>query len=216
VRHNKLPRPKPLTPQQEKFCGSYVLEGNGKSAAIEAGYAPKYARQQAYKLLQQPHIACRVEELQAVLRDEHKATAENVVERYRRMSMFDPLRLLVRDEETGHYRSKRPDELTEEERGMIADVTVKTTRDEATGEIVQTFSYKPVNAKDALDSLARTFGMFRDKVEHEHSHKVQALFEFVARAPEKSETVAMLDKRHGRGRTIEGEARVVQPEPADR
>ena len=93
---------------------------------------------------------------------------------------------------------------------MIADVTVKTIRDEATGEVVQTFSYKPVNAKDALDSLARTFGMFRDKVEHEHHHKVQALFEFVARNPERSETVAILDKRHKRGHTIDGQAKKIK------
>ena len=202
---------KALTPRQETFCTVYVLEGNGQNAVIKAGYAPRYARQQAYKLLQQPHIACRVEELRAELRDEHKATADNVVERYRRMAMFDPVRLLAQDEDTGQYRFKRPDELTEEERGMVADVVVKTTRDEATGEIVQTFSYKPFNAKDALDSLARTFGMFRDKVEHEHSHRVRALFEFVAKSPERSETVAMLDKKHGRGVTVEGKATEVEP-----
>ena len=214
MRQNELSKLKSLTPQQETFCASYVVDGNGNNAAIKAGYAPKSARQQAYKLLQQPHIACRVEELRADLRDKHSATADNVVERFRRMSMFDPLRLLVQDEETGQYRSKRPDELTEEEKGMVADVVLKTTRDKATGEITQTFSYKPFNAKDALDSLARTFGMFRDKVEHEHSHKINALFEFVARNPERSETVAMLDKRYGRDKTvINGTAKTVSKEP---
>ena len=210
---HKLTKLKPLTPQQETFCASYVIEGNGRNAAVKAGYAHKFARQQGYKLLQQPHVAYRVEELRAGLRNKHKATAENVVERYRKMAMFDPISLFVQDEETGRYRAKHPNELTEEERGMIADVAVKTTRDEATGEIVQTFSYKNFNAKDALDSLARTFGMFRDKVEHEHSHRIEALFEFVARHPERSETVAMLDDRYGRKNTVvNGTAKTVSKE----
>ena len=40
---------------------------------------------------------------------------------------------------------------------------------------------------------------------------MRALFEFVAKSPERSETVAMLDKKHGRGVTVEGEATEVEP-----
>ena len=54
---------KTLTPRQETFCTVYVLDGNAKSVATEAGYASKYAAQQAYKLLQQPRVARRIEQL---------------------------------------------------------------------------------------------------------------------------------------------------------
>jgi hypothetical protein len=94
---------------------------------------------------------------------------------------------------------------------MIADVSIRTsTHTLPDGSEVQRqqFSYKLVNVKDSLDSLSRTFGMFRDKIEHEHTHKISQLFQFVAANPENSETVAMLDKKHGRS-VIEGRAQRV-------
>ncbi len=94
---------------------------------------------------------------------------------------------------------------------MVQDETLRTVTDQNTGEKEQVFDYKLVNKKDCLDALARTQGMFRDRVEHEHRHRVRALFEFVAKSPERSETVAMLDKKHGRGVTVEGEATAVEP-----
>ena len=200
---------KVLTPRQETFCSVYVVDGNAKSAAIEAGYAPKYAAQQAYKLLTNGRVAARIEELRAELRDRHSATADNIIERYRQMAMGDPVSLVVVDEATGLNRFKRPDELTPDERGMIADVTIRTTTrtDPATGEQHehQQYAYKLVNTKDTLDSLSRTFGMFRDRVEHEHHHKITQLFEFVAANPENSETVAMLDAKYKAGTVIDGE-----------
>jgi len=41
--------------------------------------------------------------------------------------------------------------------------------------------------------------------------KVRALIGFSAKFPERSETVAMLDKRHGRGVTVEGDVTEVEP-----
>lgn len=124
--------------------------------------------------------------------------------------MGDPVSLVVVDSETGLSRFKRPDELTDDERGMIADVSIRTytVRDPATGEEMerQQFSYKLVNKKDALDSLSRTSGIFRDGVEHEHHHNITQLFKFVAANPENSETVAMLDKKYRKGMTINGQA----------
>lgn len=192
---------KVLTPRQETFCSVYVVDGNAKSAATEAGYAPKYAAQQAYKLLTNGRVAARIEELRADLRNRHSATADNIVDRYRKMAMGDPVSLVVVDADTGLSRFKSPDELTDDERGMIADVSIRTTkRTDADGveRTHQQYTYKLVNTKDALDSLSRTFGMFRDRVEHEHHHKITQLFEFVAANPENSETVAMLDKRYKR------------------
>ena len=211
MRQNQLPSLKPLTPQQEKFCASYAVEGNGQNAAIQAGYAPKYARQQGYKILKNGRVASRIEELRAELRDRHSATADNIVERYRKMAMGDPLSLVVADGDTGLSRFKTPDELTDDERGMIADVSIRTTTHtlpDGTEVQRQQYAYKLVNVKDSLDSLSRTFGLFRDRIEHEHHHKITQLFEFVAANPENSETVAMLDAKY-KGRTarslIEGE-----------
>lgn len=45
-----------LTHQQQRFVDEYLLDLHGKHAAIRAGYAPKAASQQAYDLLNRPHI----------------------------------------------------------------------------------------------------------------------------------------------------------------
>ena len=51
--------PTDLTEQQRRFC-EYLLFNEGRTthqdAAISAGYAPKHARQEAYRLMQNPKI----------------------------------------------------------------------------------------------------------------------------------------------------------------
>jgi phage terminase small subunit len=196
-----------LTLKQGRFVNLVVLDGNASKAARDAGFAKRSAGTTAAKLLKNGRVAARIEELRAELRDRHSATADNIVERYRKMAMGDPVSLVVVDTETGLHRFKTPDELTDDERGMIADVSIRTRTVEDEQGVKRThqqFSYKLVNVKDSLDSLSRTFGMFRDKVEHEHHHKITQLFEFVAANPANSETVAMLDAKHRKGSTIDG------------
>ena len=224
------PRLKPLTAKEARFALLYVFDphtkGNATQSAIKAGYSVKSANTTGPRTLKKPHIALRVEGHTAELAESSKASADNIIERYRLIAMSDAVELLVFDpDETyvdgegvervrvGRWRFKTPDELTPGQRAMVADVTLHNKLDRATGEVIaQAFRYKTHNVKDSLDSLARTQGMFRDRVEHEHSHRVRALFEFVAKVPERSETVAMLDAKHGRGTTIEGEATEIPTE----
>ncbi|MEN2425945.1 terminase small subunit [Chromobacterium vaccinii] len=49
-----------LTPLQEAFWRRYTVHFNATQAAIEAGYSPKTAKQQASQLLQHPAIAHRL------------------------------------------------------------------------------------------------------------------------------------------------------------
>jgi len=54
-----------LNPKQEQFCLEYLIDLNGKQAAIRAGYSPKTAESQASTLLRNPKVASRVQELKA-------------------------------------------------------------------------------------------------------------------------------------------------------
>ncbi len=216
----KSPRLQELTAKEARFALLYVFDphtkGNATQSAIKAGYSIKSANTTGPRTLKKPHVALRVEGHAAELAESSKATAANIIERYRLIAMSDAVELLVYDPEPELWRFKTPDELTPAQRAMVADVTLHNKLDRATGEVIaQAFRYKTHNIKDSLDSLARTQGMFRDRVEHEHSHRVRALFEFVAKAPEKSETVAMLDAKHGRGDTIEGEATEIPTDPTE-
>ena len=56
-----------LTGRQERFCQNYVLSANAAMAAHEAGYAPRSARKQGYRLLTTGRIGVRIGEIQTHL-----------------------------------------------------------------------------------------------------------------------------------------------------
>jgi len=59
--------PKPaygLTFRQERFCHFYLRCANAAEAAVEAGYAERSARNQAYRLLHTRRIRARLTDLQ--------------------------------------------------------------------------------------------------------------------------------------------------------
>lgn len=47
---------KPLRSRHEAFCRHFVLGGNATYAAIDAGYARKWANNQGYRLMRQPGL----------------------------------------------------------------------------------------------------------------------------------------------------------------
>jgi len=60
----------PLTPRQERFCQSFVLNPNAAGAARDAGYAPRTAKHQGSRLLKKPAIAARIQDIQWALADD--------------------------------------------------------------------------------------------------------------------------------------------------
>jgi phage terminase small subunit len=179
-----------LSARHRAFADAFLRDNQAKSAAIAAGFSPKSAAVTGHYLL-------RREDIQAYLRDSAEkvalgagATPDELTERYRDIADVTPLDFLI--EEGGEMRFKRPSELTAEQRYAVADLKVKTYKDRATGELRQSFEYRFEDRSRARDSLARIAGMFRDRVEVEHSGQMQALFQFVASNPQTSETSARL------------------------
>jgi len=61
---NRSPaRRRMLSERQENFCQAYIVAGNATRAAINAGYAPETARQQASRLLTKVYILERIADL---------------------------------------------------------------------------------------------------------------------------------------------------------
>ncbi|NQU59925.1 MAG: terminase small subunit [Rhodospirillales bacterium] len=58
---------KPLRSRHEAFCQHFVLRGNATDAAIQAGYTPRSASNQGYRLQRQPRIRARIAEIQGGL-----------------------------------------------------------------------------------------------------------------------------------------------------
>lgn len=68
-----------ISPKQETFCQEYIKDLNGSAAAIRAGYSRRGARRSASRMLTQPHIRARVEELKAQRAEATKMDAEYVL-----------------------------------------------------------------------------------------------------------------------------------------
>ena len=96
-----------ITPKQEMFCLEYLKDGNGRQAAIRAGYSAKSAQEQSSKLLSKDKV-------KAYLRDKMNdaivsaaVTTEWVVERARQVVLKSSQAIPVLDSEgnpTGEYK----------------------------------------------------------------------------------------------------------------
>ncbi len=72
---------KPRTPKQARFVEEYLIDLNGKQAAIRAGIAEKNAEVQASKWLSNPKVAEEVDRLKAERSQETKIDAAWVLKR---------------------------------------------------------------------------------------------------------------------------------------
>ena len=188
---DELPELAALTPKQAAFCREYVVDSNGTQAAIRAGYSRGGASSQASGLLRNPKVAAALEAVQGKLRAGHSYAMDQLVEKYQRMAFVDPTSFLVRDDATQRLRYLAPDELSPDQRALVSRVRCHV--DKKTG--LERFSYEFHNQKDAMDSLARVFGMFRDRTVHEIDG-LDELFEFVAASAVTSNTIQRLRQRN--------------------
>jgi phage terminase small subunit len=68
-----------LTPKQERFCQEYIIDLNGKQAAIRAGYSPQTAEVQGSVLLRNLKVKNRVQVLQSKVANKLEVTALSVM-----------------------------------------------------------------------------------------------------------------------------------------
>src|SRR4051794_17902724 len=78
-----------LTPKQERFVAEYLIDLNGKQAAIRAGYKPSNAESTASTLLSDPKVSQAVSAGKAKQLDEAGLSAARVLEELRRLAFVD-------------------------------------------------------------------------------------------------------------------------------
>lgn len=86
-----------LTPRQLHFCRHYVVELNGKKAAIAAGFAEKSASQEASRLLRSVKIKAEIAKLQLKTINRVALSAATVLEEVRRLMTLDPIHMYGED-----------------------------------------------------------------------------------------------------------------------
>ncbi len=146
-----------LPKKQQRFVQQYLLDPNGKQAAIRAKYSERSAEVQASQLLRNPKVFAVVEAGQKRLAELVKVQQYEIVRELRKIAFSN----------MGAYLSWGPDgvkltdseELTPEQAACVAEVSEQIT--ESSGHV----KFKLHNKIDALNSLAKHLGMFPSKVE---------------------------------------------------
>lgn len=153
------------TPKHAKFVAEYLVDLNGRAAAIRAGYSPRNphaAEVQAARLLARPDIAAAVAAGKAKQLAALDITAEKVLREIARLS-FSDLRTLF--DQDGNLKSIHT--LNADEAACIASLeVVKKNLTAGDGQMDTVIKLKVWDKTRSLEMLAKHFALLTEKVEH--------------------------------------------------
>lgn len=143
-----------LTPKQERFCREYIIDLNGRQAAIRAGYSENSAAEIASENLIKPNIATRIQELNIDRQNATGITANRVIEELARIAFSDIRNVLTVDNALADVK-----QLDDDISSAIA--SIKVTEDKSMGEVIgETKEVKLWDKLRALDALGKHFGIY--------------------------------------------------------
>lgn len=166
----KKPGRKPrIGPRDLQVLNAYMTNGYVKAKAMLAGgFSPSTPPGQVFnKPLVKAELQRRLDELHNTLQEKYNIDKEWIEHQYARMVVAG--RILAKFKKIGEDGAPYWDftEATEEELSLFDGMTVETYK-EGRGESAREVKKVKIDLPDrkgALDSLARTHGLFQDKVE---------------------------------------------------
>jgi len=139
-----------MTPRQRRFVDEYLIDLDGKHAAIRAGYAPSDAKDRAHRFLKRPEIVDAVAAAMAERSRRTGITPERVLEELARIAFVDWRRLAEWGPDDTVVRDVR--ELSPADCASVASVSV----DDGWENRVAITTH---DKRRALDTLARILGV---------------------------------------------------------
>jgi phage terminase small subunit len=153
-----------LTERQRRFVEEYLVDLNGKEAAMRAGYAPGSAKKSAWNNFAKPAIAAAIAERQGERLEAIAMRAEEVI---RELSAIARANIL------DHLRpgsDGRPIvEIDADAAAGLCEVTVEHFT-EGSGEEQRSGRRIRIRMQDklsALDRLAKHYGLYCERISHE-------------------------------------------------
>ena len=134
-----------LTPKQMRFVDEWLIDFNGKQAAIRAGYSAKTAEVTAAKLLRNVKVQAEISRRQKDLQKRTEVSQDRVVKELARIAFVDASVVCVTDF----------DKLTDDQRAAIQGIKPTNFG----------WEIKLCDKIKALELLGRHIGMFTDKLE---------------------------------------------------
>jgi phage terminase small subunit len=155
-----------LTLRERLFVESYLIDLNGKAAAIRAGlgHNPKSAVEIASRFKKRAHVAAAISALMA---ERNGVTAVSVVDEIGKIAFakFSDFARVV----DGTLVVTDTAQLTEEQQACIAEIS------ETIGEHGRTIRIKLHPKLDALDKLAKVLSLYKERSEVAHHHEVEVV-----------------------------------------
>lgn len=148
-----------ISEKRKRFCHEYVVDFNGKRAAIRTGYSAKSATTQACLILSDPRVQEYLKKLTAKQEAKLKVTAERVIDELGRLAFSDIGAYYKRDE-AGNVILRELDELTVEQRAAVVEHDVEK-------KILKLASKDP-----SLDKLGKHFKLFSELNDQVHTFTI--------------------------------------------
>lgn len=158
-----------LRPKHQRFVSEYVIDHNGKQAAIRAGYKPSAAERTACVLLADDKVSQAVAVAEAALLARNALTADRVLEELRRLAFADARGFWDDD---GNLKPMK--DLSPEQGSVLAgfEAVIKNAK-AGDGQTDTVHKIKLWDKTRALETLAKHFGLTREI--HEHHFNLEDL-----------------------------------------
>jgi phage terminase small subunit len=168
-----------MTPKQQRFVDEYLIDLNGKQAAIRCGYAEGSAEVQASRLLSNAKVAVAVEKAMSERSERTKITADHVLTELAKIGFSDIRRAIKWFSQTNVAQ-------VDEVEGEIEDGSIRFAVanqvelvssddiDDDTAKAISEISMsdrgglkvKFHDKRAALVDIGKHLGMFKERVEH--------------------------------------------------
>lgn len=157
-----------LTDKQRAFCHEYIIDFNGKQAAIRAGYAKGSAEVTASKLLRNAKVSAYLQECIDRRAERTEITADRVLQEFGRIGFSD-----VRNYFDADGVPIPIHELDNDSAAALVSAKVLSRRhiDDEDGEpstILATIEIKLADKLKALHDIGQHLGMFKQEIELTH------------------------------------------------
>lgn len=141
-----------LNDKQRTFVEEYMIDFNGKQAAIRAGYSPKCAEVTASKLLSKAKVHAYKEKLMAEASKRTGVSVDRVVRELARLAFINPTKAINFD--TVELQEGAHDD------DLAAVASIRVKRIITDDNEIEEREIKLFDKQKALDSLGKYLGMY--------------------------------------------------------
>ena len=138
-----------LTSRQRRFVHEYIIDCNGRQAAIRAGYSKRCAAERASMLLNKPNVASAIEAHRLRLLARTDITAERTLRELAAVAYFDPAKLY------SNGRLLPVEDMPEDARRALAGLEEEVTESGGSLRRVRFTAKMP-----AIDALMKHLGLY--------------------------------------------------------